>query len=83
MSYITRRSSTAREESVKLQYQHERERYEPSFPRRQFSSACFFLFHPQAMFKGQLLEPRRMYHKKNTAVTKEASISALNIWQLF
>lgn len=43
----------------------------------------FFFFHPQAMFKGQLLEPRRMYHKKNTAVTKEASISALNIWQLF
>lgn len=42
MSYIMRRSSTAgkkKKKSVKLQYQCERERYEPSFPRREFESA--------------------------------------------
>lgn len=55
----------------------------PHSPGDNLAVHVFFFFHPQAMFKGQLLEPRRMYHKKNTAVTKEASISALNIWQLF
>lgn len=37
----------------------------------------FFFTH-----KGQLLAQKDV-HKKNTAVTKEASISALNIWQPF
>lgn len=39
MSYIMRKGSTAgKKNSVKLQYQCERERYEPSFPRREFES---------------------------------------------